>query len=83
MSAPWPLFLAVVASKLAAVAGTAVEVVGGKGRSAGRGGGHQFSSEAGMAQADMARLTSGLCRNHFYYGSKAFSCKQPCNWQGN
>ena len=56
---------------------------GGKGRGAGRGGGHQFSSEAGEAPADMARLTSGLCRNHFYYGSKAFSCEQPCNWQGN
>ena len=56
---------------------------GSKGRGAGRGGSQQHSSDASEAPVDMALLTSGLCHSHFFYGSKAFSCEQPCDWQGN
>ena len=33
--------------------------------------------------SEVARLASGLCYPHFRFGSKAFNCQQPCNWQGN
>ena len=56
---------------------------GGKGPGSSRGGGQQHSLDDSKAPADMACLTSGLCHSHFYYGAKAFSCEQPCNWQGN
>lgn len=59
---------------------------GGGNRGAARGG----SSAAPAATAavkvtpsGLARQSSGLCRNHWMYGEKAFSCKAPCSWQGN
>jgi hypothetical protein len=35
------------------------------------------------APGDFARASSGLCFYHFTYGSRAKSCRAPCNWQGN
>ena len=69
--------------------------IGGRGRGRGknrsgkwqRGGkGKQQPSqqhEAGDSPADLARLSSGLCKAHFVYGARAFSCQQPCTWQEN
>ena len=33
--------------------------------------------------AQLARQASGLCRSHFRYGDKAYSCGGNCTWQGN
>jgi hypothetical protein len=38
------------------------------------------SASAPMA---LAKLSSGLCRFHWKFGDQAFSCLQPCKWQGN
>ena len=35
------------------------------------------------APAKLARKTSGLCRFHWQFGDKAYSCRSPCSWQGN
>jgi hypothetical protein len=35
------------------------------------------------APAKLARQTSGLCRFHWQFGDKAYSCRSPCSWQGN
>ena len=43
----------------------------------------QTPAEESDAPADLARLSSGLCIYHFRYGSKAWSCRQPCAWQEN
>ena len=67
---------------------------GNKGRGKGRGwhrdggrggshGGQQQQQNDNDAPADMARLSSGLCRPHFFNGPKAYKCEPPCNWQGN
>ncbi len=31
----------------------------------------------------LAVAASGLCRTHFKYGERAFTCFPPCTWQGN
>ncbi len=63
---------------------------GGQGRPfRSRGGGG--APPASMAPADgnsnapakLARLSSGLCRFHWQFGDKAYSCRRPCSWQGN
>lgn len=41
------------------------------------------ASPAAAGPAEIAREGAGLCRAHWRYGDKAFSCEQPCNWQGN
>jgi len=69
--------------------------IGGRGRGRGKGrtgkwqrGGkskqqpHQ-QQEEGDTPADLARLSSGLGKPHFVYGSRAHSCHQPCSWQEN
>ena len=33
--------------------------------------------------AQLARQASGLCRLHFRYGDKAYSCGGNFTWQGN
>ena len=46
----------------------------------------QHSSSAATAvdtPAQLARQASGLCRSHFRYGDKAYSCGGNCTWQGN
>ena len=45
----------------------------------------QSSSTATAADtpAQVARQASGLCRSHFRYGDKAYSCGGNCTWQGN
>jgi hypothetical protein len=55
------------------------------------GGGAPPASTAAAAPADgnpnapakLARQTSGLCRFHWQFGDKAYSCRSPCSWQGN
>ena len=45
----------------------------------------QFSASqpATDTPAQLARQASGLCRSHFGYGDKAYSCGSNCAWQGN
>ncbi len=31
----------------------------------------------------LSRQSSGLCRFHWQFGDKAYSCSSPCSWQGN
>ena len=38
---------------------------------------------AAETPAQLARQASGLCRSHFRYGDKAYSCGGNCTWQGN
>jgi hypothetical protein len=55
------------------------------------GGGAAPASMAAAAPADsnpnapskLARQSSGLCRFHWQFGDKAYSCRSPCSWQGN
>jgi hypothetical protein len=57
----------------------------------GRGGGGAPPASTAAAPADgnlnapakLARQTSGLCRFHWQFGDKAYSCRSPCSWQGN
>jgi hypothetical protein len=35
------------------------------------------------APSKLARQSSGLCRFHWQFGDKAYSCRSPCSWQGN
>lgn len=78
--------------------GISVNAVGSfRGSSRGRGGGRNrggqnrggFSQQLGQqasddtAPASLAQQQSGLCKLHFRYGRKAFSCKGNCSWQGN
>ncbi len=44
-------------------------------------GGQQVSHT--LSHAEQARIGSGLCFNHFCYGSKAKRCEAPCTWSGN
>ena len=43
----------------------------------------QSSSAATDKPAQLARQASGLCRSHFRYCDKAYSCGGNCTWQGN
>jgi hypothetical protein len=52
----------------------------GKTRGGGRGRG---GKAAPRLPALEARLAAGLCIKHWRYGEAAFSCEQPCSWQGN
>ncbi len=54
---------------------------GKKKQGRGGGGGQQVSHT--LSHADQARIWSGLCFNHFCYGSKAKKCEAPCTWSGN
>jgi len=57
---------------------------GGKFRGNSRGGrGGKRQARGQDNPIDVALSASGLCRGHFYYGDKAYNCKQPCNWQEN
>jgi hypothetical protein len=70
----------------------------GSGRGQGHGGqGRPFCSRGGggtppastaadsnlNALSKLARQSSGLCRFHWQFGDKAYSCRPPCSWQGN
>jgi hypothetical protein len=69
----------------------------GAGRGRGRGSGRAQQPAAGGGQAaaggptvgpspaKLAEQASGLCRNHFQHGEKAYYCSKPaaCAWQGN
>ena len=51
-------------------------------------GGQQQQQQDGQARQDpspfqLALSASGLCRTHFKYGERAFTCFPPCTWQGN
>jgi hypothetical protein len=35
------------------------------------------------APSKLARQSSGLCKFHWQFGEKAYSCRSPCSWQGN
>ncbi len=53
-----------------------------------RGGQQQQQPQDGQARSDpspfqLALSASGLCRTHFKYGERAFTCFPPCTWQGN
>ncbi len=48
----------------------------------GRGGSGQQVSHT-LSHAEQARIGSGLCFNHFCYGSKVKKCEAPCTWSGN
>jgi hypothetical protein len=52
-----------------------------QGRGGGGGSGQQVSHT--LTHAEQARIGSGLCFNHFCYGSKAKKCEAPCTWSGN
>jgi hypothetical protein len=52
-----------------------------QGRGGGGGDGQQVSHT--LSHAEQARIGSGLCFNHFCYGSKAKRCEAPCTWSGN
>ncbi len=46
------------------------------------------TQQSGQQHADpsprqLAVSASGLCRTHFKYGDRAFTCFPPCTWQGN
>ena len=48
----------------------------------------QQQQQDGQARADpspfqLAIAASGLCRTHFKYGKRAFTCFPPCTWQEN
>jgi hypothetical protein len=58
------------------------------GRPAVSGGGQATAGSAqppNPAPAKLAEQASGLCRNHFLHGEKAYFCNKPatCGWQGN
>ncbi len=64
----------------------------GRGGRNGRGysthGSQQQQPQDGQTKTDpspfqLALSASGLCRTHFKYGERAFTCFPPCTWQGN
>ena len=68
----------------------------GRGGRGGRGGGQQSQQTGQQQQQDgqvkqhqdpspfqLAMTASGLCRTHFKYGKRAFTCFPPCTWQEN
>ena len=60
----------------------------GRGRPAASGGGQAAAGNlpaVGPSPAKLAEQASGLCRNHFLHGEKAYFCNKPnvCSWQGN
>ncbi len=83
---------------VAAVAGQPANRGGFRPRGRGRGGrggrsgssrnNQQQQTQDGQARTDpspfqAALSASGLCRTHFKYGERAFTCFPPCTWQGN
>ncbi len=83
---------------VAAVSGQHMNRGGFRQRGRGRGGfnsrggnsrgGQQQKQPDGQAKQDpspfqLALTASGLCRTHFKYGERAFTCFPPCTWQGN
>ena len=63
---------------------------GGRGGTSGRGSrgktgaaSSQATTTADPSPKALARESSGLCWNHWTWGSQAYSCKAPCTWQGN
>ena len=53
-----------------------------------RGGNQQQQPQDSQERADpspfqLAIAASGLCRTHFKYGKRAFTCFPPCTWQEN
>ena len=61
---------------------------GRSGRGAARSGQQQLQPQDGQTKTDpspfqLALSASGLCRTHFKYGERAFTCFPPCTWQGN
>jgi hypothetical protein len=60
----------------------------GRPRPAASGGGQAAAGNAAATNPSPAKLAeqaSGLCRNHFLHGEKAYFCNKPnsCSWQGN
>jgi hypothetical protein len=47
----------------------------------GGGSGQQVSHT--LTHADQARVGSGLCFSHFYFGANARRCEASCTWSGN
>ncbi len=54
---------------------------GKKKQGRGGGGGQQVSHT--LSHPEQAKIGSGLCFNHFCYGSKTKRCEAPCTWSGN
>jgi hypothetical protein len=74
----------------ATVAAVAQQQSRGRGARGGQRGGQQRGGGAGRSSQPnpggpnaVARAASGLCHSHWKFGDQAFSCKQPCSWQGN
>jgi hypothetical protein len=60
----------------------------GRPRPAASGGGQAAagnSAATNPSPAKLAEQASGLCKNHFLHGEKAYFCNKPnsCSWQGN
>ncbi len=49
----------------------------------GRGGSGRQQVSHTLSHVEQARIGSGLCFNHFCYGSKANKCEAPCTWSGS